>query len=97
MPSLADKLKSLGVKTGATHLPAPQPKGDQFDIASVLSGTIISTGLGETFIHEERFKADYRHGHAPIQLQTSLEMISAWAADPRFHDLPIESFEFLYT
>lgn len=96
MPSLADKLKSLGVQIGTSHLSAPQPE-DRYPIDSVLPGAIFPTQLGETFVHEERFAADYHHGHAPIRLDKSLEMVSAWAADPRLRDLPIESFAFLDT
>jgi len=96
MTSLADKLKSLGVQIGASRLPAPQPD-DRYPIDFVLSGAVFPTPLGETFIHEERFAADYHHGHAPIRLNRSLEMMSAWAAEPRLRDLPIESFAFLDT
>jgi uncharacterized protein YprB with RNaseH-like and TPR domain len=94
MPSLADKLKSLGVKVGARDIPAPNGN-DRFPINSVLTGVFASNPLGETFVHEERFAADYHHGRAPIQLQTPLNILSAWAADARLRDLPIESFAFL--
>ena len=96
MPSLADKLKSLGVKVSAREIPAPKPD-EHFPIDSVMTGALASNSLGETFIHEERFAADYRHGHAPIQLQAPLNVMSAWAADARLRELPIESFAFLDT
>ncbi|MCL5610968.1 MAG: hypothetical protein M1485_00180, partial [Chloroflexi bacterium] len=67
MPSLADKLKSLGVKVGTSHLPAPEADG-RYEIGSVISGTALPTRAGEAFVHEQRFAADYRHGHAPIKL-----------------------------
>ena len=62
-----------------------------------MSGGPISNSLGETFVHEERFSADYHHGHAPIKLAASLSVLSEWAADPRLGELPIESFAFLDT
>jgi len=96
MASLADKLKSLGVKVGAREIPARKTE-ERFPIDSVLSGSFVPTALGEIFIHEERFSADYHHGLAPIQLQASLNMMSAWAADERLRDLPIEAFAFLDT
>ena len=96
MPSLADKLKSLGVKVGAREIPAPKTD-DRFPIDSVVTGTLTSTALGETFVHEERFATDYRHGRAPIQLQAPLNIMSAWASDARLRDLSIESFAFLDT
>jgi len=96
MPSLADKLKSLGVKFGAREIPA-QKADVRFPIDSVLTGAFTSNALGETFIHEERFATDYCHGRAPIQLQAPLNIMSAWASDARLRDLPIESFAFLDT
>ncbi|MGA7193979.1 MAG: ribonuclease H-like domain-containing protein [Anaerolineales bacterium] len=95
-PSLSDRLKSLGVKVGTREIPVPKLE-EYFPIEAILSGAFTSTSLGETFIHEERFSADYHHGRAPIKLQASLNIMSAWAADARLRDLPIESFAFLDT
>ena len=94
--SLADKLKSLGVKTGTADLPAPVRK-DAHDIGSVLAGSVVTTALGEAFVYEERFAGDYRHGLAPIRLEAPLTMVSAWAADPRLSALDLSSFIFLDT
>jgi hypothetical protein len=96
MVSLADRLKALGVKTGAAGLPAPA-RIEQHDIGAVLSGMLVQTDLGETFVYEERFASDYRHGHASIRPGSPLQMLVAWAADPRLRELPIESFAFLDT
>ncbi|MFZ1043833.1 MAG: ribonuclease H-like domain-containing protein [Anaerolineales bacterium] len=96
MPSLADKLKALGVKVGAREIPTPKPDA-RYSIDSVVPGAFASTSLGETFIHEERFASDYHHGLAPIKLQVPLNIMSAWAADTRLRDLPLESFAFLDT
>ncbi len=94
--SLADKLKSLGVKTGTADLPAPTRKAG-YDIASVMAGDVMATDLGETFVYEERFAADYRHGLASIRLEVPLTVVSAWAAEPRFSTLDLSSFIFLDT
>ncbi len=96
MSSLADKLKSLGVKVGTRGIPTPKPDA-RFSIDSVVPGAFASTSLGETFIHEERFAPDYHHGLAPIKLQAPLNIMSAWAADTRLRDLPLKSFAFLDT
>src|SRR5271157_988811 len=96
MPSLADKLKSLGVKVGTGEIYVPKPD-EHIPIDSVMTGAFDSNSLGVTFIHEERCAADYHHGLAPIKLQASLNVMSAWAADARLRDLPIESFAFLDT
>ena len=95
MPSLTDKLRSLGIKVAA-DIPAPKPV-EHFDINSVMAGALLPTPLGETFIYEERFAADYRHGHTPIRIAASLDVLSVWAADARLRELPIQSFAFLDT
>jgi uncharacterized protein YprB with RNaseH-like and TPR domain len=96
MTTLSERLKALGVKTGADDLAAPR-SAEQFGIDSVLSGIVLPTEMGETFVYEERFGADYRHGHAPIRPAVPLTIVSAWAADARLRELPIESFAFLDT
>jgi len=96
MPSLSDRLKALGVKTGAADLPKPD-RLVQYGIDSVMSGTILPTELGETFVYEERYAADHRHGHAPIRPDAPLTIVCAWAADDRLRELPIEAFAFLDT
>jgi uncharacterized protein YprB with RNaseH-like and TPR domain len=96
MPSLTDKLKSLGVKTGTAGLPVRE-KIEGRDIASVLSGSVLTTALGETFVYEERFAGDYRHGLAAIAPGVPLTIISAWAADARLAQIEPSSFIFLDT
>ena len=96
MPTLSERLRALGVKTGAEGLPEPQ-RAPEHGIDSVMAGMVLPTEMGETFVYEERFAADYRHGHAPIRLAAPLTIVSAWAADARLRELPIESFAFLDT
>lgn len=96
MPTITDKLKALGVKTGTAGLPAPVREEGR-GIGSVLPGSVLTTGLGDTFVYEERFAADYRHGLAPIRLEVPLTVVSAWAADARLSSLDLSSFIFLDT
>src|SRR5512141_498668 len=96
MPTLADKLKSLGVKTGTAGLPTPA-RTPGFGIDSVLEGSVLTTGLGDTFVYEERFSGDSQHGLTPIRLGVPLTVISTWAADPRISSLDLSSFIFLDT
>jgi hypothetical protein len=96
MPSLADKLKALGVKTGAADLRPPSPV-PATNIDSVLTGSVLATDMGETFVYEERFAADYHHGLAPIRLTAPPDVVFTWAADDRLQGLPIEAFAFLDT
>ncbi len=97
MPSLADKLKALGVQTGTSEITAPK-EGEHYDIGSVLAGAgAVLTPAGETFVYEERFASDYRHGEAPIRPNAPLDIISAWAAEPRLSSLDLSAFAFLDT
>jgi uncharacterized protein len=95
MPSLADKLKSLGVKTGTSHLSPPKPEHHTID--SVVAGTFFPTPRGEAFVTEHVFGDDYLHGNISPYSDFPLSLISQWAKDPRIQDLPIHKFAFLDT
>ena len=50
--NIADRLKSLGVKTGIPPLSKPKP--DSHAIDSVVAGSFISTQRGEVFAAEHK-------------------------------------------
>jgi len=93
-PSLADKLRSLGVRVGAADLPPSKPRMDA-PIQSVVEGRFVSTRQGETFIAEQTWPPDYRHGLTPLRTSVPLLTMAQWAGDDRLADLPLESFAFL--
>lgn len=95
MSSLADKLKSLGVKVGTSHLAPPQP--DSHSIDSVVAGSFRNTPRGEAFIAEQIFEKDYLHGKTSYLSSFPLSIIAEWANDPRIAELPIDKFAFLDT
>jgi hypothetical protein len=95
MSSLADKLKSLGVKT-ASSLPA-SPKVASHAIDSVVAGSFRATPRGEAFVAEQTFSKDYLHGKTSPYSSFSLPLISEWANDVRIAELPINKFAFLDT
>jgi len=95
MPSLADKLKSLGVKTANT---VQQPsKADTHTIDSVVAGNFISTPRGEAFVVEETYGRDYFHGGVSPYSHFPLSTISQWANDSRIAEMPIYKYAFLDT
>ena len=94
-PSLADKLKSLGVKTGITHLAPSKP--DRHSIDSVVAGSFFPTPRGEVFVAAESFPSDYQYGSSPLLSSLPLSLISQWAGDSQISNLPISSFAFLDT
>lgn len=94
--SLADKLKSLGVKVGTVDIPAAKKKTGA-PIQNVLDGHFVSTRRGAAFIYEETYDADYRHGWAPLETDVPLTLMAAWAKDARLLEMPLEAFAFLDT
>lgn len=101
MSSLADKLKSLGVKTGTSHLAPRPPQPASQSIDSVVAGSFRATPLGEVFVSENTYGEEYVHGNRsplpPSEQTFPLSLISQWANDPRIADLPLNKFAFLDT
>ena len=96
--SLADKLKSLGVKTGARELAPPKPApASLYAIDSVVAGAFHPTPRGDVFIAEQAYLPDYRHGNAPIVCALPLALISQWANDARLANMSLSKFAFLDT
>jgi uncharacterized protein YprB with RNaseH-like and TPR domain len=94
--SLAGKLKSMGVKIGTGEL-QPQTSKPKKEVAiqSVVDGRFVSTRQGDTFVAEQTYPSDYRHGLTPLRISVPLLTVAQWARDPRLAVLPIESFAFL--
>lgn len=97
-PSLADRLKALGVRPVADLAPAPVKKAVSTPtIDAVVDGRFIETRRGETFVSEQLYGPDYRHGSAPITVRAPLTTVAAWAGESRFAVLPLEAYAFLDT
>jgi uncharacterized protein len=94
--SLADKLKSLGVKTGLADLAPPKSKS-LYEIDSVVAGAFCPTPRGEVFFAEQIYLPEHHHGIAPILCASPRSLISEWANDPRLADIPLSRFAFLDT
>lgn len=98
MASLADKLKALGVKVGATDLPTPAPKTDApTPIEETLDGRWLDTRRGRVLVSDHFYPLAHQHGQMPLFLPAPLHHLAHWAGDPRLHDMPIEKFAFLDT
>jgi uncharacterized protein YprB with RNaseH-like and TPR domain len=94
--SISDRLKSMGVKTGALDLAPPKPKS-LYGIDSVVAGAFHPTPLGDVFFTEQIYTPDHRHGIAPILCSSPRLLISEWAKDPRLAEIPLSRFAFLDT
>lgn len=96
MTSLADKLKSLGVKVGAQHLPPPKPR-HPIAIEKVLGGSFLNTPFGEIFIKEAYYPYNFYHGRVALGWNSLPYTLAAWAKDERLPGLSPQSFVFLDT
>ncbi len=97
MPSLADKLKSLGVKTGTAGILPPVNPAARSSLEETLDGRWLPTRRGEVFVVEQVYETGYRHGRSPIHVQAPLATLSAWARDESLQGLDISQFAFLDT
>lgn len=99
-PSLADKLKSLGVKVGTGEI-RPQVeiprKAARQPLEESLGGRWIESRRGPAFMVEQTYPLDYTHGNFPIRISAPLEGIAAWAGDSRIAGLAPEKLAFLDT
>lgn len=96
MPSLSDKLKSLGVKVGTSHLPPVAPRlADSLDQA--LSGHPHHTPLGETYVVENRYPAGHPHGRGSLEISAPLDTLAIWAGSDQLKELPPQAFAFIDT
>ena len=100
-PSLADKLKSLGVKKGIPPLSQGKPfdhtqgKPDSPAIDSVVRGSFLPTPRGEVFVAEQNFPQDYYYGNSTLLSTFPLSLIAQWASDEKVSSLPVSKFAFL--
>jgi len=95
MPSISDKLKSLGVGKGAVQLTKPKP--DLHPIDSVVAGSFHSTHRGDVFAAEQSYPQDYIYGTSPLTSPLPFSLISQWANDPLINKIPLSNFAFLDT
>lgn len=94
-PALADKLKSLGVKKGTSHLPPVQADSPAID--SLVAGGFLHTRRGDVFVAEQSFPSAHFYGNSTLLSSFPLSLISQWANDPTVSNLPVSKFAFLDT
>jgi uncharacterized protein YprB with RNaseH-like and TPR domain len=91
--TITDKLNQF---KKASELPRPTRKAG-YEIDSVVEGLYLSTRLGDVFVAEKYFAADYLHGSSAILCSSPFSLISQWAHDPRIADMPLSALAFLDT
>lgn len=94
MPTLSDKLRSLGVKVGAEDL-APPTNKEIHPIEEVIDGQILETPFGQTFIVETRYPVQYRQGFVNLEIKESLDILARWLNVPDLSSLGADEFIFM--
>ena len=96
MPSLSEKLKSLGVQVGTQGISSSRGL-THFPIDQVVEGQIFENTFGMSFVAQQHYPLDHHHGLTPVKLSASLQRISSWLAIPRLASLELSDFIFLDT
>jgi len=78
MPSLSDKLKSLGVKVGAQNIPAP-PARITYSIEHVIPGRFLNTPAGGIYVVEEVYPPEFTYGDILLRGSAPLHTLLEWA------------------
>lgn len=96
MFSLSERLKALGVQFGAQNILPPR-KQDTHSIEQVVPGRVIEDLYGETYIVENIFPNNYRHGAIDLIITPPPEIVAAWVGEPSIVKNQIEDIVFLDT
>lgn len=98
MPSISDRLKSLGVTIGTQNItPKKTRPEDEYPIDQVLSGDFWHTSSGDIFVVETNYNADFLRGSIKLKSCSPLDIIAAYARSSNIADLNIEQFAFIDT
>ena len=98
MPSISNRLKSLGVSVGTQKIQPPKPRQDEdYPIDKVLAGDFWHTPSGDIFVVETKYRSDFLRGSIKLKPSSSLDMIAAYARAPQIADFDIEQFAFMDT
>lgn len=96
MPSLSDKLKSLGVKVGTSELKTP-PKKLEFPIEDVVTGDVRTLPAGTVFQVSRTYPGDYQHGIIDLAWGALPAHLATWAQIPNLTEFSPEQFAFVDT
>ncbi len=96
MPSISDRLKSLGVQLGADKLPQ-QNAAQKFPIELAVPGEIKDTHHGNVFVSEQFHPLGHSHGLGTLDLTSSLHLMAVWAGEEQIAGKRPEQFAFLDT
>lgn len=96
MPTLAERLKTLGVKKGAGQLVAPVARST-YPIEDIVPGRFVDNPGGSAFLCENRYASLYKQGQVGLEFRTPLQVIADWAGAESITQNVLDEFAFLDT
>ena len=97
MPTLSEKLRSLGVNIGPASIQPTAPKAPPANLESVLGGHRLENPMGETFVVEQVLQIGSPYGSSLLQMNAPMDAMSVWAGDTRLTSILPQCFAFLDT
>ncbi len=96
MPSISDRLKSLGVQAGADQLKPPILTRNK-SVSKHIGGDLRATERGDAYVIEKRYPVSGNDYPAPLWGDGSLEVLAAWAGEVDVAGMDKTDFAFLDT
>jgi len=97
MPSLTNKLKSLGVQQGADKLKAPVKPVAFSRLVDVFNGSWENTINGDCFVIRKTFHAEYIHGNISLFNNLDLNILEGDPSLVGISTIPLDQFLFIDT
>jgi len=97
MPSLSDKLKSLGVQIGAQGLNPEQDQPSRIPLDEILPGSWHQTRRGDTFVVQKSYPLDESHGNLSLQPADDLSWLESYPSLEGISSLALDTFAFIDT
>jgi uncharacterized protein len=95
MPTLSDKLKSLGVKVGAFDF-LPTSKNKLYEITELIPGHFSENYFGKYYLVENVFPENFSHGYIRLHPSLfSLDLFSDWLNQTKLSDISNTEVAFL--
>jgi uncharacterized protein YprB with RNaseH-like and TPR domain len=76
MPSLSDKLKSLGVEVGTSNIPKPTRESSRQLLVDVFDGSWEETRSGDCFVVRKTYSFTKKHGNRKLYNPINLDLFS---------------------
>lgn len=95
--SLAEKLKRLGMKLGADHIPPTTKPREDHSFPNVIPGEEVSTIHGVCYHVTKLLDSDHFHGLSKLMISNEIGLVADWAHTDHLRDQTVEDIIFLDT